>query len=146
MEQTIAPSVWPVDLIPAEEGGYVVNFPDIPNGWSQGEDRVEALARAEDLLEEMVLGRMANGENVPAPTPSGGRSLVALSALTAAKLEAYRAMHAAGLDETQLAERLGWQPSQVARLFDGRHVARLAQIEAVLRALGRRLVVSSDAA
>jgi hypothetical protein len=50
-------TAWPVDLIPAEEGGFIVNFPDLPNGWSQGETRDEALARAEDLLDEMILGK-----------------------------------------------------------------------------------------
>jgi antitoxin HicB len=138
-------AAWPVDLITAEEGGYIVNFPDMPNGWSQGEDRAEALAQAEDLLEEIVLGRMAYGEEVPLPSAADGRPTVTLPPLTAAKLEAYRAMCAAGLNKRQLAERLGWQPSQVTRLFDGRHASRLDQIEAALRALGRRLVVSSDA-
>ena len=145
MTAAIAASAWPVDLIPAEEGGYIVNFPDSPNGWSQGDDRAEALAQAEDLLEEMVLGMMAHGEDVPLPSAAEGRPTVALPALTAAKLEAYRAMRAAGLNKKQLAERLGWQPSQVTRLFDGRHASRLDQIEAALRALGRRLVVSSEA-
>lgn len=138
--------VWPVDLIPAEEGGYIVNFPDMSNGWSQGEDRPEALAQAEDLLEEMVLGRMACGEEVSFPSAAEGRPTVTLPALTAAKLEAYRAMRAAGLNKKQLAELLGWQPSQVTRLFDGRHASRLDQIEAALQVLGRRLVVSSEAA
>jgi hypothetical protein len=36
--------------------------------------------------------------------------------LTAAKLEVYRAMRDAGLNKKQLAERLGWQPSQVTWL------------------------------
>jgi len=138
-------AAWPVDLITAEEGGYIVNFPDMPNGWSQGEARAEALAQAEDLLEEIVLGRMAYGEEVPLPSAADGRPTVTLPPLTAAKLEAYRAMCAAGLNKKQLAERLGWQPSQVTRLFDGRHASRLDQIEAALRALGRRLVVSSEA-
>jgi antitoxin HicB len=145
MKRITARSVWPIDLIPAEEGGYIVNFPDLPNGWSQGEDRAGALAQANDLLEEMVLGRMAYGEDVPLPSAANGRPTVVLPALTAAKLEAYRAMRAAGLNKKQLAERLGWQPSQVTRLFDGRHASRLDQIEAALHALGRRLVVSSDA-
>src|SRR5712691_9807108 len=145
MKRTTARLLWPVDLIPAEEGGYIVNFPDSPNGWSQGEDRAEALTQAEDLLEEMVLGMMAYSEDVPLPSQADGRPTVALPALTAAKLEAYRAMRAAGLNKKQLAERLGWQPSQVTRLFDGRHASRLDQIEAALRALGRRLVVSSEA-
>jgi antitoxin HicB len=138
-------AAWPVDLTPAEEGGFIVNFPDLPNGWSQGETRDEALARAEDLLDEMILGRMAHNEDIPRPSPPKGRSVVALPALTAAKCEAYRAMRAAGLNKRQLAERLGWQPSQVTRLFDGRHASRLDQIEAALHALGRRLVVTSAA-
>jgi antitoxin HicB len=98
------------------------------------------------MLEEAVLGMMAHGEEVPLPSAAKGRPSVALPALTAAKLEAYRAMRAAGLNKKQLAERLGWQPSQVTRLFDGRHASRLDQIEAALKALGRRLVVSSDTA
>src|SRR4029077_258986 len=89
------------------------------------------------------------GEDVPPPARArvrGMRATIALPALTAAKLEAYRAMRAARLTKKQLAERLGWQPSQVTRLFDGRHASRLDQIEAALKVLGRRLVVSSDAA
>lgn len=141
---TRAATDWPVDLIPAEEGGYIVNFPDLPNGWSQGETCAEALAQAEDLLGEMILGMMAHNEEVPSPSSERERPTVSLPALTAAKLEAYRAMRAAGLNKSQLAERLGWQPSQVTRLFDGRHASRLDQIETALAALGRRLVVTSE--
>ena len=135
---------YPVQL-DEEDGGYVVTLPDIPYGATQGDNLAEALAQAEDFLEEAVLGMMAHGEDVPLPSPAKGRPTVALPALTAAKLEAYRAMRAAGLNKKQLAERLGWQPSQVTRLFDGRHASRLDQIEAALRVLGRRLVVSSEA-
>jgi antitoxin HicB len=143
VKRVSGPAAWPVDLIPAEEGGFIVNFPDLPNGWSQGETREEALAQAEDLLDEMILGRMAHNEDVPQPSPVKARPVVALHALTAAKFEAYRAMRAAGLDKRQLADRLGWQPSQVTRLFE--HAPRLDQIEAALNALGRRLVVTSSA-
>ena len=135
---------YPVQL-DEEDGGYVVTLPDIPYGATQGDDVAEALAQAEDFLEEAVLGMMAYGEDVPVPSAAKGRPTVALPALTAAKLEAYRAMRSAGLNKKQLAERLGWQPSQVTRLFDGRHASRLEQIEAALRVLGRRLVVSSEA-
>jgi antitoxin HicB len=146
MNATRDRAAWPVDVTSAEEGGFVVNFPDLPNGWSQGETHAEALAQAEDLLEEMILGMMAHNEDVPLPSPSQGRPLVAVPALTAAKLEAYRAMRDAGLTKSALAARLGWRPSQVTRLFDGRHASRLDQIEAALAALGRRLVIVSEAA
>ena len=80
MKRVSDAAAWPVDLIAAEEGGFIVNFPDLPNGWSQGETRDEALARAEDLLDEMILGRMAHNEDVPRPTPPKGRLVVALPA------------------------------------------------------------------
>jgi antitoxin HicB len=69
---------------------------------------------------------------------------VRLPALTAAKLEVYRAMRQAGLDQALLAQRLGWPPKKIAHIFDGYHVVRLEQIVAALAALGRRLVVSSE--
>ena len=140
---------YPVRLEREEDGGYVVTLPDIGYGASQGDTRDEALAQAEDMLEEAVLGMMAHGDDVPPPARArirGMRATVVLPPLTAAKLEAYRAMRAAGLNKKQLAERLGWQPSQVTRLFDGRHASRLDQIEAALKALGRRLIVSSETA
>jgi antitoxin HicB len=117
---------YPVQLEPDPDGGYVVLLPDIGYGATQGDDLAEALAQAEDLLEEAILGMLAHSEDVPLPSPPRGRPTIALQALTA--------------------ERLGWQPSQVTRLFDGRHASRLDQIEAALKALGRRLVVSSEAA
>jgi antitoxin HicB len=55
-------------------------------------------------------------------------------------------MRAAGLAENQLAARLNWDPSQVTRIFDGRHAVRLDRVEAALAALGRRLIVTSEAA
>ena len=41
-------------------------LPDLPNGRNRDETREEALAQAEDLLGEMILGRMAHSEGVPA--------------------------------------------------------------------------------
>jgi antitoxin HicB len=91
---------YPVQLdLDEEDGGYVVTVPDIPYGATQGDDLAEALAMAEDFLEEAILGMMAHGEDVPLPSAAKGRPTVALPALTAAKLEAYRAMRAAGLNK-----------------------------------------------
>jgi antitoxin HicB len=139
---------------PEPEGGFTVTFPEIEYGATYGPTWEEALRQAEDMLEEAILGMIAHGENVPHPAPQtnaaagdgAGRALIALPALTAAKLELYRAMREAGLDEAQLAERLGWPIKKVTHIFDGYHVVRLKQLEAALAALGRRLVVTSEPA
>lgn len=146
MARDVSSETWPVQPGPAEGGGFIVNFLDLPTGWSQGENEDEALPQAEDLLEEMVLGAMAHREDIPQQPAALARTVVRLPALTAAKPEAYQATRVAGLNKRQLAARLGWRPSQVTPLFDGRHASRLDQIEAALAALGRRLVITSDAA
>src|SRR5215469_15055442 len=128
---------YPVHLDQEADGGYVVTLPDIGYGATQGDTREEALHQAEDLLEEAILGVMANDEDVPLPSPARGRPVVGLPALTAAKFELYRAMRAAGLSKDELALRLGWSPSQVTRLFDGHHAVRLDLVETALAALGR---------
>jgi antitoxin HicB len=71
---------------------------------------------------------------------------VNLAPLVAAKAELYRAMCDAGITKAELARRIGISPQQVQRLFAIRHASRLDQIETAMRALGRRLVVTTDAA
>ena|SRR5947209_4043231 len=137
---------WPVRLDSAEEGGFIVNFPDFPEGWSQGDSRQEALVQAADLLETMVANYMAEGWDLPGFSPAAGRPLVPLAPLVAAKAELYRAMRKAGITKAELARRIGISPQQAQRLFDIHHASRLDQIEAAMRALGRRRVVTSDAA
>src|SRR6516165_10688845 len=129
------PLAWPVILDPAEEGGFVVNFPDFPEGWSQGDSPEEALAQAADLLETMVANYMAEGWDLPDPSRAAGRPLVYLAPLVAAKAELYRAMRRAGIDKAELARRLGAAPKDINRLFSIHHKTRLEQIEAVLAVL-----------
>jgi antitoxin HicB len=132
-------------LEPEPEGGFTVTFPDIGYGAIYGATWEEALRQAEDMLEEAILGMIAHNEDVPAPSLAKGRPVARLPALTAAKLEVYRAMRQAGLDGAQLAQRLGWPPKKINHIFDGYHVVRLEQLEA-LAALGRRFVVTSEPA
>jgi antitoxin HicB len=141
------PLAWPVSLQPAEEGGFVVNFPDFPEGWSQGETHEDALLQAADLLETMVANYMAEGWDLPDPSPgAAGGAVVALAPLVAAKAELYRAMRKAGITKGELARRIGISRQQAQRLFSVHHASRLDRLEAAMRALGRRLVVTSDAA
>ena len=139
-------------LEPEPEGGFTVTFPEIRYGATYGATWDEALRQAEDMLEEAILGVIAHGEEVPEPMPPNNaaardgtrRAPIVLPALTAAKLELYRAMRHAGLGEAQLAQRLGWPQKKITHIFDGYHAVRLERLEAALNALGRRLVVTSE--
>ena len=135
---------YPVQLDPEEDGGYVVTLPDIGYGATQGDTFEEAMRQAEDMLDEAVLGMIAHNEEVPRPSPADKRPVARLPALTAARLELHHAMREAGLDEAQLAERLGWPTKKLAHILDGYHIVWLEQLEAALAAVGRRLVVTSE--
>lgn len=141
---------YPALFEPEPEGGFTVTFPEAGIAATYGATWDDALMQAEDMLDEAVLGMIAHREDVPWPAAVPARNrlrpAVRLPAPTAAKLEIHRAMQTAGLGEQQLAAKLGWSTAQVVRLLDGRKPARLDHIEAALQALGRRLVVASEAA
>ena len=138
---------YPVELSPDTNGTLLVTFPDFPEATTFGGDEGDALLRAVDALETVLAARIDDREEIPLPSCSRAAALVALPALTAAKVLLYRAMREAGVRKADLARRLGWQGPQVDRLLDLGHASRLDQIEQALAALGKRLTVDiADAA
>lgn len=115
--------------------------PDFPELTTFGGDRDEALARAVPALEEAIAARVHAGNDIP--PPSGGNVRVALPALTAVKVMLYQDMRNQGIGKAELGRRLGWHLPQVDRVLDMQHRSRLDQMEAALRAVGRRLHVSA---
>lgn len=132
---------YPITLT-AEDGGFVVTFPDVPGAITEGDDEADALARAVDALETMLMAIMADREAIPRPSrvKRHGRS-VALPPLSAAKVALYQAMRKAKLSKSELARRLDLHLPQVDRLLDLRHASLLEQLDRALGAVGKRLVV-----
>ncbi len=137
---------YPADLTPAEEGGYVVTFPDVPEAVTQGEDREEALLAARDALETALSMYVASHEALPPPSPAKRRTTICPSALACAKLAVYQAMWGQGIGKAELARRLNWHLPQVDRVLDLDHASRLDQVESALAVLGRELVVDARTA
>ena len=54
-----------VILEPAEEGGFVVHVPALPEVVTEGENEVEALAMAKEAIELVLEERLAEGEAIP---------------------------------------------------------------------------------
>ena len=59
-----------VILEPAEEGGFVVHVPALPEVVTEGETEAEALAMAKEAIELALEERVAEGENIPDRTRS----------------------------------------------------------------------------
>jgi len=146
MQRNPAPLAYPARLTAEPEGGFTVTFADFDFGVTYGATREEALHQAADLLETIIANCLAENWDVPSPSPARGRPIVPLEPLVAAKVELYRAMRTAGISKAELARRMGIAPQQVQRLFDTNHNSRLDQLAAAFAALGRRLVISSEAA
>jgi antitoxin HicB len=127
-----------VTLSADDNGTILVATPDIPEAATFGEDRDDALARAVDAIETAIIGRIAAREDVPLPMSRGVDS-VALSALSAAKVELYRAMRSDSVGKAELARRLGVALPQVDRLLDLRRKSRLDSLVDAFAALGRTL-------
>ena len=125
-----------------EKGGFVVTFPDLKWGVTQGETEEDAMAMAADALEMVVRDYIERGEPLPLPSKVRGRKYraIRLPAIQSAKAELYMAFKESGIRKAELARRLGIPKTTVDRLFDFGNHTRLDQIEAAFAVLGKRLV------
>jgi len=142
------PLIFPVTLTPdARDGGFVVTFPDVPEAITQGDSIDDCLREGADALAEAIAARLHAGEPLPVPSrPKRRQRTVSLPAHMAAKVALHAALRDANISKSALARRLGCDEKEVRRMLDPRHVTRLPRLEAALMALGKRLVISVQAA
>ena len=57
-----------IDLEPAEEGGYIVSVPALPEICTEGDTEAEAIAMATDAIELVIASRRERGEFIPVET------------------------------------------------------------------------------
>ena len=73
-----------------------------------------------------------------------GQVEVKLPPLIEAKLKLYSAMREEGMSKAELARRLNWHLPQVDRVLNLNHNSQLDQMEAALRAVGKKLAISVE--
>lgn len=129
---------------PIEDQGVLLTFPDFPEAITSGADRASALAHAVDCLEEALAGRINRREDIPAPSPAVGRAMVAPGQLIAAKAGLYLAMRNCGINQAELARRMGLERPAINRLLDPRHASKPDQFDAAFAALGKRVILSIE--
>jgi len=139
---------YPVKLSRDTNDTVLVEFPDVPEAHTFGEDKDEALMQAVHALETALSMYIGDRRDIPKPSPMKRRGkFVTVPALTEAKLTLYSTMRAQRVGKAELARRLNWHLPQVDRLLDLLHSSRLDQLEAAFRALGKRIsVVVEEAA
>ena len=132
-----------LNLEPTGVGGFLAQARAVPEAATEGATREEAIANAGDALAVALLGRMADGEDVPAPDSAGDLTEYAaeIEPGAAAKLAFYIAFKSSGLRQAELARRLGKNEAEVRRLLDPHHVSKISSLGAAIKAMGRRLSV-----
>ncbi len=138
---------YPCELTPADDGGLVATFPDVPEAITGGANQSEALAMAEDALATALAGYVHEKWDIPAPSEAAaGEVLVPVSPVVAAKLALYSAMRAQRITKVELARRLGISESAARKLTNPDHRSHVSQVHKALRAVGRSLRVEVTAA
>jgi len=136
-------AIYPANFLRERNGkGFHVRFPDLPEALTGGADLDDTREQAADCLAEALAGRIARGDEIPAPSrPKRGQFPVSVPLYLAPKLALYLALKEGGLRNTQLAKRLGVSETVVRRMLDPKHNTRPGRIQAALAALGKRIVV-----
>ncbi|MHB1102914.1 MAG: type II toxin-antitoxin system HicB family antitoxin [Devosia sp.] len=130
--------------------GFLVTFSSIPEAVTGGASKNEALENAGDALEVALLTYASDGRPLPTesvrPQSGGSYFRIPVSATVTAKLAFIAAFKSSGLTRVALATRLGKAEGEIRRMLDPYHRTKLASLEAGLRALGKRLVVTVEEA
>jgi antitoxin HicB len=136
---------YPAEFTRAEEGGYVITFPDVPEAITQGETIEQCIGEASDALEEAIIGRINMGKDIPVPSiRQRGQYFIPLAAQSAFKAALYEEIKSQELNKVQLAAWLGIDEREVRRLLNPHHASKLPRIAEVLGRVGKRIVVGVE--
>ena len=131
---------YPANFKAAEEGGYIVSYPEIPEAHTQGEDVADTMVHAADVLESALDWYLEDGRPIPAPSkPKRGQYMIELPASLSAKVLLMNEMVAQKIRPAELARRLKITPQEVTRLIDVHHATKIDGIAVALKALGKTL-------
>ena len=124
------------------QDGITVTFPDLPEAITGESDLDETMAEAADCLQEAIAGRIVRREEIPEPSePKRGQRMIPVALYLAPKLALYLAMREQGVNNSELARRLGVTEIIIRRMLTPRHNTKPEKIQAALAALGKRIAI-----
>src|ERR1039458_9403668 len=135
---------YPAKFTRDESGRVLVEFVDFPRAATDGANMDEAMNEAIDCLGSTISITMALKEEIPLPSrPRRGARPVPVPLLLAPKLALYLAMRGQGVNNSELARRLGVTELVIRRMLNPKHETKAARMNEALASLGTRLVVSA---
>lgn len=134
---------FPALIEPQEPTGYLVQFVDLEDTFTEGETLDEALFNAGEVLSAMLSWRLDNDQSIPAPSENiEGVHYIAPDAKVQSALLVRRARGDRSLADVARALETSWPAAK--RLEDPHHWPSLKQLEKAAAALGKRLILSFE--
>jgi len=136
---------YPAHFTPDGRGSFMVRFRDLPEAITNGRDMADAIEQAADCLQEALAGRLVRRDAVPKPSKQRrGERRIPVAMYLAPKLALFTSMKRAGINNSELARRIGVTEVVVRRMLNPKHETKAGKIEAALRALGKEAVGHID--
>lgn len=135
---------FPYTLEPQETGGFVVQFVDIEEAFTEGSTPEECAFNAAEVLTGILEQRLEDGAEIPIPSKRGRRAVVSPSAAVQTAILLRLTRQAEGKTLAELARALGTSWPAVQRLEKPNANPTLRQLERVAHALGKRLVLELE--
>jgi antitoxin HicB len=137
---------YPATFRKGREGGRIlVTFPDFPRSATDGAGMAEAVEEAADYLGSAIAFALVYKEEIPKPSAARrGQRTVPVPLWIAPKLALYWRMRELGINNSDLARKLGVTEAVVRRMLDPGHATKTAKLEAALEALGQKVVMGVE--
>jgi antitoxin HicB len=134
---------YPATVEQQADGTYLVQFVDLPDTFTEGHTKEEALFNAAEVLSAMLAWRLDEGKDVPAASQKvQGAHYVAPDAKTQAAVLLRLARGERTLAELARALETSWPAAK--RLEDPTHWPSLKTLDRAAAALGKRLVLTLE--
>ena len=131
---------YPATIEAQKDGRFLVRFVDLPDTFTEGQTKEEAIFNAGEVLSGMLAWRLDQAKDVPAPSPKvKGAYYVAPDAKTQAAMLLRLARGERSLSELARALETSWPAAK--RLEDPTHWPSLKTLDRAAAALGKRLVL-----
>ena len=131
---------YPATVEEQSDGGFLVTFIDLPDTFTEGKTKEEALFNAAEVLSAMLAWRLDEAKDVPAPSQKlKGVHYIAPDAKTQAAMLLRLARGERSLSE--LARALETSGPAAKRLENPSHWPSLKTLDRAAAALGKRLVL-----
>jgi len=126
-----------VTLTPDDNDTFLATCDALPEVTTFGNTEAEALARAQDAVEEALAARMAAFQPLPGPSePQSGASAVRVRLPMILKMRLHAALAASGKSRADLVRAMGVPRTTLDRLFDPAYAGKAEQFDAAFTALG----------